>query len=311
MQTTTALRQDKPLKEVNENTGRSTATVRFGGSKQASSAPGHAVAPGKPIIVSRGLTIGYKLHRERKKLTALRDISLTINRGEFVVLVGPSGCGKTTFINAISGLVEPWEGTIEVNGRPVTGPGPDRAMVFQDYALMPWRTVESNVRMPFEFQKLGLSKEEMNERVRRCLELVDLTGFEKSFPYELSGGMKQRVGIARALVTSPDILLADEPFAAIDAMTRSAMQSEMERIVASTGQTVVFITHSIDEAITLADRVVVISFRPGRIKEIVDINLPRPRFDYDVKALPEFGQLYDHIWQLVKDEAMQASRGAR
>ena len=285
--------------------------MRFGGSKQTASAPGHSAAPGKPIIVSHGLTIGYKLHRERKKLTALRDISLTINRGEFVVLVGPSGCDKTTFINAISGLVEPWEGTIEVNGRPVTGPGPDRAMVFQDYALMPWRTVESNVRMPFEFQKLGLSKEDMNERVRRCLELVDLTGFEKSFPYELSGGMKQRVGIARALVTSPDILLADEPFAAIDAMTRSAMQSEMERIVANTGQTVVFITHSIDEAITLADRVVVISFRPGRIKEIVDVNLPRPRFDYDVKTLPEFGQLYDHIWRLVKDEAMQASRGAR
>ncbi len=279
---------------------------------QTGTASGHSSpAPGRPVIVARGLTIGYKLHRERKKLTALRDINLTVNRGEFVVLVGPSGCGKTTFINAVSGLIEPWEGSIEVNGRPVTGPGPDRAMVFQDYALMPWRTVESNVRMPFEFQKLGLSKEQMDERVRRCLELVDLTGFEKSFPYELSGGMKQRVGIARALVTSPDILLADEPFAAIDAMTRSAMQSELERIVANTRQTVVFITHSIDEAITLADRVVVISFRPGRIKEIVDVNLPRPRFDYDVKTLPEFGELYDHMWRLVKDEALQASRGAR
>ena len=287
--------------------------MRFGESKQTGSASGHSRhrPRNQPVIVSRGLTIGYKLHRERKKLTALRDISLTVNRGEFVVLVGPSGCGKTTFINAVSGLIEPWEGTIEVNGRPVTGPGPDRAMVFQDYALMPWRTVESNVRMPFEFQKLGLSKEEMDERVRRCLELVDLTGFERSFPYELSGGMKQRVGIARALVTEPDILLADEPFAAIDAMTRAAMQSELERIVANTRQTVVFITHSIDEAITLADRVVVISFRPGRIKEIVDVNLPRPRFDYDVKMLPEFGELYDHIWRLVKDEALQASRGAK
>ena len=268
-----------------------------------------ASAKGTPVIVSKGVTIGYTLHRERKRLTALRDISLTVNRGEFVVLVGPSGCGKTTFINAVSGLVEPWEGTIEVNGKPVTGPGPDRAMVFQDYALMPWRTVESNVRMPFEFQDLGLSKAEMDERVDRFLELVGLRSFRRSYPYELSGGMKQRVGIARALVTEPDILLADEPFAAIDAMTREAMQSELERIVSKTGQTVVFITHSIDEAITLADRVVVISFRPGRIKEIVDIDLPRPRFDRDLKTLPEYGELYDHIWRLVKDEAFQAARG--
>jgi len=268
-----------------------------------------APAIGEPVIVSQDLTIGYTLHRERKKLTALRDITLTVNRGEFVVLVGPSGCGKTTFINAVSGLVDPWEGTIEVNGKPVTGPGPDRAMVFQDYALMPWRTVESNVRMPFEFQDLGLSKAEMAERVDRFLELVGLRSFRKSYPYELSGGMKQRVGIARALVTEPDILLADEPFAAIDAMTREAMQSELERIVSKTGQTVVFITHSIDEAITLADRVVVISFRPGRIKEIVKIDLPRPRFDRDLKMLPEYGKLYDHIWRLVKDEAFQAARG--
>jgi NitT/TauT family transport system ATP-binding protein len=264
-----------------------------------------------PVIVSKGLTVGYNLHRERKRLTALKNINLSVNRGEFVVLVGPSGCGKTTFINAVAGLVQPWEGTIEVNGRPVKGPGPDRAMVFQDYALMPWRTVESNIRMPFEFQKLGLSKEEMDERVRRYIELVDLKGFEKSYPYELSGGMKQRVGIARALVGEPDILLADEPFAAIDAMTREAMQGELERFVAKTAQTVVFITHSIDEAVTLADRVAVISYRPGQIKEIVEVKLPRPRFDYDVKVLPEYVELRDHIWRLVKDEAFQASRGEK
>jgi NitT/TauT family transport system ATP-binding protein len=271
---------------------------------------GHGPAGSRPVIVARNVTVGYQLHRERKKLTALRDFSLTVDRGEFVVLVGPSGCGKTTFINAVSGLVQPWEGTIEVNGRPVTGPGPDRAMVFQDYALMPWRTVESNIRMPFELQKLDLSKQEMSDRVRHYIDLVGLTGFERSFPYELSGGMKQRVGIARALVCEPDILLADEPFAAIDAMTREAMQSELERIVAKTGQTVVFITHSIDEAITLADRVVVISFRPGRIKEVVDVNLPRPRFDHDLKILPKYGELHDHIWRLVKDEALRTARGA-
>ena len=274
-------------------------------------APFAVPASAAPVIVSKGLTVGYELHRERKKLTALRDINLTVNRGEFVVLVGPSGCGKTTFINAIAGLVEPWEGSIEVNGKPVKGPGPDRAMVFQDYALMPWRPVESNIRMPFEMQSLGLPKDEMDERVRRYIELVDLKGFEKSYPYELSGGMKQRVGIARALVTEPDILLADEPFAAIDAMTREAMQGELERFVTKTRQTVVFITHSIDEAVILGDRVVVISYRPGQIKEVVDVNLPRPRFDYDVKMLPEYGELRDHIWRLVKDEAIQSARGGK
>jgi len=304
-----AIRQDrKQALDADGVPGRNSGVVEFSRARRSSA---QAQADNAPLIQSEGLTVGYKLHRERKKLTALRDITLDINRGEFVVLVGPSGCGKTTFINAIAGLVQPWEGTIKVNGRPVAGPGPDRAMVFQDYALMPWRTVEANIRMPFEFQNLGLSKEEKDERVRRFLELVNLTGFEKSYPYELSGGMKQRVGIARALVSEPDILLADEPFAAIDAMTREAMQSELERIVSKTRQTVVFITHSIDEAITLADRIVVISFRPGRIKEVVDVNLPRPRFDRDLKTLPEYGELHDHIWRLVKDEAFQASRGAK
>ena len=271
--------------------------------------PAGASRVAEPVIVAKNLTVGYKLHRERKLLTALKDISLTINRGEFVVLLGPSGCGKTTFINAISGIVEPWEGSIEVDGKPVTGPGPDRAMVFQDYALMPWRTVWSNIRMPFQFQNLGLSEAEINARIERYLELVDLKGFEKSYPYELSGGMKQRVGIARALATEPTILLADEPFAAIDAMTREAMQSELERIVMKTRQTVVFITHSIDEAITLGDRIAVISRRPGRIKEVVEVNLPRPRFDGDVKSLPEYTAIRERIWDLVKDEALSGAHG--
>jgi len=265
---------------------------------------------GDPVIVAENLTVGYELARERQRLTALTGINLTIDRGEFVVLVGPSGCGKTTFINAVSGIVKPWEGSVAVNGKEVTGPGPDRAMVFQDYALMPWRTVEKNVRFPFELQGGGgLAKEEIDARIAHYIKLVDLDGFEHSYPYELSGGMRQRVGIARALVSEPDILLADEPFAAIDAMTREAMQAEMERIVAATGQTVVFITHSIDEAIALGDRVVVISYRPGRIKEIVPVNLPRPRFASDVKAIPEFSALREHVWELVKDEALRTSRG--
>ena len=261
------------------------------------------------VISSKDLSISYELHRERTKLIALKNISLDVKKGEFVVLVGPSGCGKTSFINAVAGLVEPESGVINVNGKPVKGPGPDRAMVFQDYALMPWKTVESNIRIPFEFQNLGISIEDQNKRIKDCINLVDLNGFEKSFPYELSGGMKQRVGIARALVTHPTILLADEPFAAIDAMTREAMQAELERIVNQSNQTVIFITHSIDEAITLADRVVVISYRPGQIKEIVNINLPRPRFEQEIKLLPEYSKLREHIWRLVKDEAFQNTKG--
>jgi len=262
-----------------------------------------------PAIVAENLTVGYEMHRERQRLTALAGINLTIERGEFVVLLGPSGCGKTTFINAVAGLIVPWEGRVTVNGQQVTGPGSDRAMVFQDYALMPWRTVEQNIRLPFELQSHGLDREEVERRLTHYISLVELTGFEKSFPHELSGGMKQRVGIARALVSEPDILLADEPFAAIDAMTREAMQGELERFVAETGQTVVFITHSIDEAIALGDRVVVISHRPGTIKEIVDVDLPRPRFGYDVKSNPDYVRLREHVWDLVRDEAVQAARG--
>ena len=262
------------------------------------------------IIVADNLSISYDLHRERKKLIALQNINLEIKKGEFVVLVGPSGCGKTSFINAISGLIPKSDGSVKVRGKEVVAPGPDRAMVFQDYALLPWRTVEANIRLPYELQNLGLSEEEKALRVKNCLALVDLEGFEKSFPYELSGGMKQRVGIARALATNPDILLADEPFAAIDAMTREAMQAEMERIVMETGQTCVFITHSIDEAILLGDRVVVISYRPGKIKEIVDIDFARPRMsNSEVKISKKYAELRDHIWNLVKDEAMQTTRG--
>ena len=262
------------------------------------------------IIVADNLSISYDLHRERKKLIALQNINLEIKKGEFVVLVGPSGCGKTSFINAISGLIPKSDGSVKVRGKEVVAPGPDRAMVFQDYALLPWRTVEANIRLPYELQNLGLSEEEKALRVKNCLALVDLEGFEKSFPYELSGGMKQRVGIARALATNPDILLADEPFAAIDAMTREAMQAEMERIVMETGQTCVFITHSIDEAILLGDRVVVISYRPGKIKEIVDIDFPRPRMsNSEVKISKKYAELRDHIWNLDKDEAMQTTRG--
>ncbi|MBS3941313.1 MAG: ABC transporter ATP-binding protein [Actinobacteria bacterium] len=259
------------------------------------------------VIDARDLVVGYRKLREKIELTALRDVNLQIRRGEFICIVGPSGCGKTTFINVVAGLVKPWQGTMHVNGTPVKGPGPDRAMVFQDYALMPWRTVQENVEFGLEFVKHDLSKQQLADRVAHYLDLVGLKGFEKSFPYELSGGMKQRVGIARALVCEPEILLADEPFGAVDAMTREGMQAELERIIAETGQTVVLITHSIDEAITLADRVVVVSHRPGRIREVVEVDLPRPRFEYDIKANERYHELREHVWDLLKGEAFGAA----
>ncbi len=262
-----------------------------------------------PLIEVRGVSAGYENKRQKTRLIALRDVELDVYRGEFLAIVGPSGCGKTTLINMIAGFMKPLEGTIRVGGRVVTGPGPDRTMVFQDYAVLPWRTVFSNVKFALENRHPRPSKVVMNERIARALELVSLTGFEKSYPYELSGGMRQRVGIARALVSDPEILLMDEPFGAVDAMTREAMQAEFEKIIAETGQTVVFITHSIDEALTLADRVVLVSNRPGRVKEIIDVDLPRSRFDEGVKRSERFGELREYIWGELQAEALGAKTG--
>jgi NitT/TauT family transport system ATP-binding protein len=182
-------------------------------------------------------------------------------------------------------------------------------MVFQDYAVLPWRTVYKNVMFALENRHPRPSKAESRERIGHALELVGLTGFEKSFPYELSGGMRQRVGIARALVSEPEILLMDEPFGAVDAMTREVMQAEFEKIIAETGQTVFFITHSIDEALTLADRVVVVSNRPGKVLEIVDVDLPRSRFDEGVRGSARFSELREHIWGQLQAQALGAKIG--
>lgn len=263
----------------------------------------------EPLIEIRGVSAGYENKRAKTRLIALRDVNLDVYRGEFVAIVGPSGCGKTTLINMIAGFMKPLEGTIRVDGKVVTGPGPDRTMVFQDYAVLPWRTVYNNVKFALEMRHPRPSKADMQRRIGEALELVSLTGFEKSYPYELSGGMRQRVGIARALVSDPEILLMDEPFGAVDAMTREAMQAEFEKIIAETGQTVVFITHSIDEALTLADRVVIVSNRPGRVKEIIEVGLPRSRFDEKVKGSKRFSDLREHIWGELQAEALGAKVG--
>jgi NitT/TauT family transport system ATP-binding protein len=250
-------------------------------------------------VRARSVSVEYERTREKSTLVALEGFSLEVADGEFLAIVGPSGCGKSTFLNVVAGLTEPATGEVEVFGTPVTGPGQDRAVVFQDYALMPWRTVESNVRFGLEMQHRVDSG--TAEKVRHYIEMVGLTGFEKAYPRELSGGMRQRVGLARALVTEPRLLLMDEPFAAVDAMTRELMQEELTKIVAKTGQPIIFITHGVDEAVTLADRIAVVTNRPGRIKEIVPVDLPRPRSRAS-RQLPEFQALRDHVWDLLSSE---------
>jgi NitT/TauT family transport system ATP-binding protein len=206
---------------------------------------------------------------------ALADVSFSVSDGEFCCVVGPSGCGKTTLLRAIAGLDEPDTGSVLVDGEPVTGPGLDRGMVFQEYALFPWRTVRGNVR--FGLDRPACDCPDCDARVRELIDLVGLDGFEDAYPKELSGGMKQRVGIARALAVDPAILLMDEPFASVDARTRDRLHAELLDIWARTARTTVFVTHDIDEAVTLADRIVVMGADPGTVRSIVPVDLDRPR----------------------------------
>lgn len=260
-----------------------------------------------PLIEIDNLTVAYPQAGSSEHLIALWRLNLTIDESEFITVVGPSGCGKTTLLHSIAGLVSPWEGRVLLDGQPITSPGPDRTVVFQDYALFPWRTVWKNVRFGLEEQPQ--LRKDADSRIEAAIRLVGLWGFEHAYPRELSGGMRQRVGLARALVAEPKILLMDEPFAAVDAMTREVMQDELERIVARSGKTVFFITHSIDEAIRLGDRVVVATTRPGRIKAVLPIALRRPRWEYDVKADPEYVRLREEVWHLLRSEAMVHARG--
>lgn len=263
-----------------------------------------------PLISVRDLTVQYNIARTGATLTAVKGVNLDVHEGEFVTVLGPSGCGKTTVMNVIAGLVTPTHGEVLVDGHPVTGPGPDRAVVFQDYALLPWRTVFENVKFGLEMQK-HLKGDGWRERVQDAIELVGLAGFESSYPKELSGGMQQRVGLARAVVAEPRILLMDEPLGAVDALTREVMRDEIEKLIAATGKTVLFITHSIEEAILLGDRIVVFKSHPGAIKEIIEVKLPRPRSERAVQSNPRFLELRDHLWEALQKEATEAAVSRR
>lgn len=235
------------------------------------------------------------------KFYALDGVNLNIKAGEFFVILGPSGCGKSTFLDLVGGLTEPDDGEILIDGKPITGPSLDRAIVFQQPALFPWRTSLNNVS--FLLEAKGVEKDIREGTARKYLSLVGLAGFEDRYPYELSGGMKQRVAIARALAINPEILLMDEPFAALDAQTREIMQTDLLKIRDQTQKTVLFITHSIDEAVLLADRVAVMTARPGVIKTVIDIPIPRKRrLSNDVKVTPEFVETRHKLWELLREE---------
>lgn len=242
--------------------------------------------------------------RSSGEFVAIEDVALNVMAGEFLVVVGPSGCGKTTLLDVLAGLTLPTDGSVFIDGEEAKGPSLSRGIVFQQYALLPWRTALANVEFSLE-AKGGLSREERRRSAQEYISLVGLDGFEQRYPHELSGGMKQRVAIARSLAYEPDILLMDEPFGALDAQTREALQEELLGIWRRTNKTIIFITHSIDEAVYLGQRVAVMKSRPGRIEAMINIDLPKASADTDPRSHPDFASYRHEIWALLRDEAAQ------
>ncbi|MBV4418999.1 ABC transporter ATP-binding protein [Clostridium tyrobutyricum] len=235
--------------------------------------------------------------KSSKKFLALENFNLNIKKGEFVTIVGPSGCGKSTILDILAGLSKPTFGKVYIDGKLVTGPDLDRGIILQGYALFPWLNVKQNIEFGLDIK--GISKSERKKISKKYIDIVGLNKFENRYPHELSGGMKQRVAIARALAYDPEILLMDEPFAAVDAQTRELLQEEILSIWEMTNKTIVFITHSIEEAIFLADRVVVMTDNPGKIKEIIKLNLKRPRNAVNMRMSKEYNDVWNRIWQLL------------
>ncbi|MGB3500679.1 MAG: ABC transporter ATP-binding protein [Mesorhizobium sp.] len=256
-------------------------------------------------IEARNLSKAYVNARTGASMVALDHVDLQIMEGEFLCIVGPSGCGKSTFLQMVAGLEDVTEGELLIGGKPVEGPGADRGMVFQSYALFPWRTVLENIQFGLEVK--GYDRARRNEIALEAAHQVGLQGFEHSYPRELSGGMKQRVGIARALANDPPVLLMDEPFAALDAQTREMLQEEMLSLWREKKRTVLFITHSVQEAVYLSSRIAIMSARPGRIKSIIDVDLEHPR---DVTSA-SFGQLMKPVYAALKEEVLKAAAEAK
>lgn len=231
------------------------------------------------------------------RVHALRKVNANVETGELLAIIGPSGCGKSTLLNLTAGLMEPGIGDVIYDGQPIRGVNTRVSYITQQDTLLPWRTVEANIGLPFEFGALpNLSSVERKERIREYINLVGLVGFEKHYPAELSGGMRKRTQLARALVCDPDVLLMDEPFGALDAQLRLTLQAELLKTWEGSGKTLIFVTHDLAEAISLADRVIVMSTRPGRIRAIERIELPRPRDVFSIRFQPEFGEYFERLW---------------
>jgi NitT/TauT family transport system ATP-binding protein len=251
-----------------------------------------------PKIEARGVRKVYSSRRGR--VTAIDGLDFAARPGEFVSIVGPSGCGKSTFLYILGGFVDATGGEVAVDGSEIKGPDPARGIVFQEFVLFPWKTVMGNVT--YGLAEQGVARRERAERAREYIDLVKLTGFEKHYPKELSGGMKQRVALARSLIMDPDVLLMDEPFGAVDAQTRVVLQEELLAIWERTKKTVLFVTHSVEEALYLSDRVYVLSSRPARVREVIEVGLPRPRDPEAILAMPEYSALHGRIWSLLQQE---------
>lgn len=247
-------------------------------------------------IVIQNLTKTYS----GGKVVALQEINLEVRSNESLCILGPSGCGKTTLLRIVDCLIPRDRGEILLDGEPVNAPRPDVAMVFQHFGLFPWKNLQENIAYGLVLR--GKTKEEIHETVGRYIQLMGLTGFEKSYPYQLSGGMQQRAGLARALAISPSLLLMDEPFGALDAQTREMMQEELLRILDTEKKTMIFVTHSIDEAILLGDRIVMMSRRPGRIRDILPVEIPRPRKIISVRSHSRYIELRNSIWEMLKQD---------
>lgn len=262
------------------------------------------------MIRVAGVSVTYSAaHKGGKSFTALQQVSISVPRGEFFTLIGPSGCGKSTLLSLIGGLQQPTEGTVQVNGRQVTGPLPDTtAIVFQEYSLFPWRTVQENVEAGLEFR--GVPRAQRREKAAHYLRMVGLSDFVNHYPRQLSGGMRQRVAIARALCLETPVLLLDEPFGALDEQTRMILGEEVSRIFAGTDKTIVLVTHSLAEAVFLSDRIAVMGARPGRIREIITVEHPHPR-TAEFMTSPVFHRLRDHLFDLLHDEMRQSVLGAQ